>query len=49
MVKMVIFDFETMIEIQNNQECFVQLWLKLERTSTSKCVLSNKIFFQMGE
>ena len=26
------FDFETMIEIQNNQECFVQLWRKLERT-----------------
>ena len=29
---LVIFDFETMIEIQNNQECFVQLWRKLERT-----------------
>ena len=29
---MVIFDFETMIEIQNNQECFVLLWRKLERT-----------------
>ena len=25
-------DFETMIEIQNTQECFVQLWRKLERT-----------------
>ena len=29
---LVIFDFETMIEIQNNQECFVLLWQKLERT-----------------
>ena len=26
------FDFEIMIEIQNSQECFVQLWRKLERT-----------------
>ena len=26
------FDSEIMIEIQNSQECFVQLWLRLERT-----------------
>ena len=31
-VKMVIFDFEIMIEIQNSQDCFVMLWRKLERT-----------------
>ena len=36
---MVIFDFETMIEIQNNQEYFVQLWRKLERT---RCLLGGQ-------
>ena len=30
MVKMVKIDFD--MEIQNTQECFVQLWLRLERT-----------------
>ena len=30
MVKMVKIDFD--MEIQNNQECFVQLWLRLGRT-----------------
>ncbi len=32
MVILVIFDYETMNEIQNNKESFVQLWLRLERT-----------------
>jgi hypothetical protein len=31
-VILVIFDYETMNEIQNNKESFVQLWLRLERT-----------------
>ena len=26
------FQFETMVTIENTQECFVQLWLRLERT-----------------
>ena len=25
-------EFKVMIEIQNNEQCFVQLWLRLERT-----------------
>ena len=29
---MLTSDIRTMIEIQNNQDCFVQLWRKLERT-----------------
>ena len=31
-VKVVKLNFETMITIENTQECFVQLWLQLERT-----------------
>ena len=29
---MVIFKFDIMMKIENTQECFVQLWLRLERT-----------------
>ena len=31
-VKVVKLNFGTMITIENTQECFVQLWLQLERT-----------------
>ena len=34
MVKVILvkFNFGTMVTIENTQECFVQLWLQLERT-----------------
>ena len=31
-VILVIFKFDFIMDIQNNQACFVQLWLQLERT-----------------
>ena len=32
MVKVILVKIDFDMEIQNNQECFVQLWLRLERT-----------------
>ena len=32
MVILVIFNFGTMVTIENTQGCFLQLWLRLERT-----------------
>ncbi len=32
MVKVILVKIDFDMEIQNNQECFVQLWLQLERT-----------------